>query len=98
MIEADPGIGTATIWQHLAEDHGATVASHVSGTTSSAAGPTCCPCPAGQIKWQNQVRNHYRANFDGERQPAVCHLKGRPGQSHPGGPESLSQDTPMSCS
>jgi hypothetical protein len=28
MIEANPGIGTATIWQHLADDHGATVAYH----------------------------------------------------------------------
>jgi hypothetical protein len=26
MIEADPGIGTAAIWQRLADDHGATVA------------------------------------------------------------------------
>ena len=26
MIEADPSIGTAVIWQRLADDHGATVA------------------------------------------------------------------------
>jgi hypothetical protein len=26
MIEADPAIATATIWQHLAGDHGTTVA------------------------------------------------------------------------
>jgi transposase len=26
MIEEDPGIGTAAIWQHLADDHGVTVA------------------------------------------------------------------------
>jgi hypothetical protein len=26
MIDEDPAIGTATIWQHLADDHGATVA------------------------------------------------------------------------
>jgi hypothetical protein len=28
MIEADPGIGTAAIWQRLADDHSATVAYH----------------------------------------------------------------------
>jgi hypothetical protein len=26
MIEADPAIGTATIWQRLADEHGTTVA------------------------------------------------------------------------
>lgn len=26
MIQADPAIGTATIWQRLADDHGVTVA------------------------------------------------------------------------
>jgi hypothetical protein len=36
MIEADPAIGTATIWQRLADDHGVTVAyptlrTHVTG-------------------------------------------------------------------
>ena len=56
MIEADPAIGTATIWQRLADDHGVTVAyptlrTYVTGHRSvvcvSANGGACSPSGDG---------------------------------------------------
>ncbi|HEX7162327.1 MAG TPA: hypothetical protein VF223_13955 [Trebonia sp.] len=44
MIETDPAIATATIWQRLADNHGATVASpalrtHVTSRRAQISGP-----------------------------------------------------------
>ena len=47
MIAADPGIGTAKIWQRLADDHGATVAYYTLRTYVVSRRPAMQPPPGG---------------------------------------------------
>jgi hypothetical protein len=47
MIAADPGIGTATIWQRLADDHGATVAYYTLRTYVAGHRAAMQPPPGG---------------------------------------------------
>jgi hypothetical protein len=52
MIEAEPAIGTASVWQRLADDHDATVAyptlrAYVTSRRAAAMRPPVQPPPSG---------------------------------------------------